>query len=103
MHSASHGFAPLRVDVISSSSSDEEGVNLRVWETFRGNDWENKGEEIRLDDTVGGSAGGRAFPVKVLGPKVYYTERGGCKFCLLVCLGRKKEKESEDNKLGKRF
>ncbi|KAI1187863.1 hypothetical protein F5B17DRAFT_300300 [Nemania serpens] len=78
VHCATHGFAPLRVDVVSSVTAtpgnhehgDEEGVRLRVWETFRGNDWENKGEEIR-PAVVGG-----AFPVKVLGSKVYYTERG---------------------------
>ncbi|KAI0194664.1 Cys/Met metabolism PLP-dependent enzyme-domain-containing protein [Xylaria flabelliformis] len=64
---ATHGFAPLRVDV----SGGEEDVSLRVWETFRGNDWENKGEEIRP------VTADRVFPVKVLGSKVYYTERGG--------------------------
>ncbi|KAI1112763.1 hypothetical protein F5Y14DRAFT_249251 [Nemania sp. NC0429] len=80
VHCATHGFAPLRVDVVSVTEAgrkkkrtdggeDDEGVSLRVWETFRGNDWENKGEEIR-PDVVGG-----AFPVKVLGSKIYYTER----------------------------
>ncbi|KAI0549553.1 Cys/Met metabolism PLP-dependent enzyme-domain-containing protein [Xylaria curta] len=73
---ATHGFAPLRVDVIpitagADKNANGEDVSLRVWETFRGNDWENKGEEIR-PVTAGG-----VFPVKVLGSKVYYTERGG--------------------------
>lgn len=77
VHAATHGFAPLRVDVLSVTAGDDgDGlggdVSLRVWETFRGNDWENKGEEIR-PATVGG-----AFPVKALGSKVYYTERGSC-------------------------
>ncbi|KAI8955883.1 Cys/Met metabolism PLP-dependent enzyme-domain-containing protein [Xylaria longipes] len=76
VHCATHGFAPLRVDVIPVTAGQDkkphgEDVSLRVWETFRGNDWENKGEEIR-PATAGG-----AFPVKVLGSKVYYTERGG--------------------------
>ncbi|KAI0449811.1 hypothetical protein F5B21DRAFT_493129 [Xylaria acuta] len=76
VHCATHGFAPLRVDVIPVTAGEDknpnrEDVSLRVWETFRGNDWENKGEEIR-PATAGG-----AFPVKVLGSKVYYTERGG--------------------------
>ncbi|KAI1428529.1 hypothetical protein F5Y12DRAFT_31105 [Xylaria sp. FL1777] len=84
VHSATHGFAPLRVDVLSNADADagtaaadvagrvgeEEQVQVRVWETFRGNDWENKGEEVR-PGVVGG-----AFPVKVLGSKVFYTERG---------------------------
>ncbi|TRX97341.1 hypothetical protein FHL15_001619 [Xylaria flabelliformis] len=78
---ATHGFAPLRVDVIpvaaaagadrNSNGEEEDDMSLRVWETFRGNDWENKGEEIRP------VTAGRVFPVKVLGSKVYYTERGG--------------------------
>lgn len=76
VHCATHGFAPLRVDVVSATAGDREGEGggegVRVWETFRGNDWENKGEEIR-PAVVGG-----AFPVKVLGSKVYYTERGSC-------------------------
>ncbi|KAI1745574.1 Cys/Met metabolism PLP-dependent enzyme-domain-containing protein [Xylaria scruposa] len=73
---ATHGFAPLRVDVIpvtagADKNPNGEDVSLRVWETFRGNDWDNKGEEIR-PVTAGG-----VFPVKALGSKVYYTERGG--------------------------
>ncbi|KAI1130319.1 hypothetical protein F5Y10DRAFT_235847 [Nemania abortiva] len=78
VHCATHGFAPLRVDVISVTAGDDDvksasdgGVSLRVWETFRGNDWDNKGEEIK-PATVGGG-----FPVKALGSKIYYTERGG--------------------------
>ncbi|KAI0433269.1 hypothetical protein F5Y09DRAFT_299555 [Xylaria sp. FL1042] len=66
VHCATHGFAPLRVDVLSDNDNDN---GLRVWETFRGNDWDNKGEEIKAGDDA-------AFPVKVLGPKIYYTERG---------------------------
>ncbi|KAI1353306.1 hypothetical protein F5Y01DRAFT_277563 [Xylaria sp. FL0043] len=70
VHCATHGFAPLRVDVLSATAGEDGEVGqLRVWETFRGNDWENKGEEIKAAD-------GAAFPVKVLGSKVYYTERG---------------------------
>ncbi|KAK5629466.1 hypothetical protein RRF57_005181 [Xylaria bambusicola] len=86
IHSPTHGFAPLRIDVLSATAGEnirepnlsnggvgvERGGenDLRVWETFHGNNWENKGEEIR-PVAVGG-----AFPVKVLGSKVYYTERG---------------------------
>ncbi|KAI0506615.1 hypothetical protein F5B22DRAFT_623176 [Xylaria bambusicola] len=88
IHSPTHGFAPLRIDIRSATAGEKsEGVRepdynsnngggdggnegVRVWETFRGNDWENKGEEIRP------VAAGGAFPVKVLGSKVYYTERG---------------------------
>ncbi|KAI8630910.1 hypothetical protein F5Y19DRAFT_39306 [Xylariaceae sp. FL1651] len=75
VHCPTHGFAPLRVDVLSVSAGDGgdvvggAGGSAKVWETFRGNDWENRGEEIR-------PVAGGAFPVKALGSKVYYTERG---------------------------
>ncbi|KAI0402403.1 Cys/Met metabolism PLP-dependent enzyme-domain-containing protein [Xylaria palmicola] len=69
VHCLTHGFAPLRVDAVPVEGGDGR-VSLRVWETFRGNDWENKGEEIR-PTSVGGP-----FPVKALGSKIYYTERG---------------------------
>ncbi|KAI0189268.1 Cys/Met metabolism PLP-dependent enzyme-domain-containing protein [Astrocystis sublimbata] len=78
---ATHGFAPLRLDVIPVTAgaaageaktlhAHTEDVSLRVWETYRGNDWDNKGEELRP------VAEGGAFPVKALGHKVFYTERG---------------------------
>jgi ER membrane protein complex subunit 7 len=70
-----HGFAPLRVDVVSDKGGDG-GAEVNVWETFRGNDWDNKGEQIR-PTAVGGP-----FPVKVLGSKVYYMERSGCELSL---------------------
>ena len=85
VHSPSHGFAPLRIDVGTGMTSSGEGegegaaagqtAGIRVWETFRGNEWENKGEEVRR--LPGSSAA--AFPVRVLGSKTYYVERGSCK------------------------
>jgi len=74
VYCATHGFAPLQVDVTSKKNDKNDGVEVNVWETFRGHDWDNKGEQIR-PTTAGGP-----FPVKVLGSKVYYMERGGCKF-----------------------
>lgn len=70
VHCPTHGFAPLRVDIIDEN-------NLRVWETYRGNDWENKGEEMRPAGNV------PAFPVKVLGSKIFYTERSSCELLSL--------------------
>jgi hypothetical protein len=86
VHCATHGFAPLRVDVLPVTAGDEKkaggyanaNANVRVWETYRGNDWENKGEEMRASTADG------TFPVKVLGAKVYYTERGSCEFFALL-------------------
>ncbi|KAI0395949.1 hypothetical protein F5Y17DRAFT_421311 [Xylariaceae sp. FL0594] len=92
VHCATHGFAPLRVDVVPAvlASADqsnggaggrgrEDEVQVTVWETFRGNDWDNKGERV-LPVVVGGAQQGgvaASFPVKVLGAKVFYTERPG--------------------------
>ncbi|GAP87943.1 hypothetical protein SAMD00023353_1600550 [Rosellinia necatrix] len=80
VHGATHGFAPLRVDVVIGAEGEGDGegdmrVRVRVWETFRGNDWANKGEEI-LPVAAAAAAGVAAFPVKVLGSKIYYTDRG---------------------------
>lgn len=77
VHSASHGFAPLRVDVVVA---DETAPKVRVWETFRGNEWENKGEEVRGLATGTGAGAAAAFPVRVLGAKAYFVERGSCEF-----------------------
>lgn len=65
IHCATHGFAPLRVDVL-------ENDEIRVWETYRGNDWDNKGEAIA---PVNGK-----YEVKTLGHKNYYMERSKCTF-----------------------
>jgi ER membrane protein complex subunit 7 len=67
---ASHVFAPLRVDV------GEDGT-VEAWRTFRGNDWENKGEGAMA---VGEE---RTVEAKVLGQKSYYMERQGCKLHFL--------------------
>ncbi|RYO83375.1 hypothetical protein DL764_009461 [Monosporascus ibericus] len=68
VHSATHVFAPLRVDVDATPEGETRGV--RAWETFRGNAWENRGEEVRR------TAAGGALPVRVLGPKAFFVERG---------------------------
>ncbi|KAI0025771.1 hypothetical protein F4780DRAFT_224868 [Xylariomycetidae sp. FL0641] len=84
VHCATHAFAPLRVDVVPTFGRDGaagENVDVRAWETFRGNDWNNRGEEVRL---LRSGAAAAAFPVKVLGPKNYYMERGS--FSLLGIL-----------------
>ncbi|KAI1135291.1 hypothetical protein F5Y05DRAFT_177650 [Hypoxylon sp. FL0543] len=83
VHCKTHAFAPLRVDVFEFEAGDGvggrdvkskgsgSGLVVRAWETFRGNDWENKGQEVPR------SAGedGR-LAVRALGPKEYFVERG---------------------------
>ncbi|KAI5863406.1 hypothetical protein GGS23DRAFT_621052 [Durotheca rogersii] len=78
VHCASHAFAPLRVDVYPAAAdadaAEGQALRVRAWETFRGNDWDNRGPEIPRAAGVG-VEGGR-FPVRVLGAKEYFVERG---------------------------
>ncbi|KAI9735258.1 MAG: hypothetical protein M1834_001848 [Cirrosporium novae-zelandiae] len=60
IHCRDFTFAPLRVDV-------GESEKVQVWQTFRGNEWDNRGE--RLDE--------RPIEAKVLGQKAYYEIRSG--------------------------
>ncbi|KAI1323818.1 Cys/Met metabolism PLP-dependent enzyme-domain-containing protein [Xylariaceae sp. FL0255] len=72
IHCSTHGFSPLRVDVLPVEGGGQivgKGERIRAWETFRGNDWENKGEELKQ------GAGG-AFSLLSYGAKVVYVERG---------------------------
>ncbi|KAK8086964.1 hypothetical protein PG994_001938 [Apiospora phragmitis] len=88
VHCATHAFAPLRVDVVvaagSSAAAPEEKLgglllSVQAWETFRGNDWDNKGEEAK--EVALGGAGSlaatatAALPVRCLAPKQYFIER----------------------------
>ncbi|ORY64046.1 Cys/Met metabolism PLP-dependent enzyme-domain-containing protein [Pseudomassariella vexata] len=78
VHSGTHGFVPLRIDVTSlvddaaagsEKKTEQQKFDVKVWETYRGNDWGNKGEEVR-ESARGG------FAVRVLGGKAYFMERG---------------------------
>ncbi|OTA91398.1 hypothetical protein M434DRAFT_76340 [Hypoxylon sp. CO27-5] len=77
VHCKTHVFAPLRVDVIESEAGEGKAKGsarelvVRAWETYRGNDWENKGQEV---PRTGGEDG--RFAVRALGPKEYFIERG---------------------------
>ncbi|OAX76851.1 hypothetical protein ACJ72_08856, partial [Emergomyces africanus] len=60
-------FAPYRVDV------DAEGGVVGVWETYRGNAWDNRGAEkgmVRVGDVV-------VVEAKVMATRVFYEERAG--------------------------
>lgn len=48
---------------------------VEAWRTFRGNEWENKGEEVPV---VAEKGKGNVLEVKALGGKNYYMERQGC-------------------------
>lgn len=84
VHSVSHAFAPLRVDVVpvvsgaGQSDKDEKvsGLKVQAWETFRGNDWDNKGEVVGLE--------GAALRLRVLGQKGFFMERSSCESSLWI-------------------
>jgi len=69
---ATHAFAPLRVDVIVSAQEGQD-LLVRAWETYRGNDWDNKGEALAIGE-------GNLFEVRLLGSKGYFMERSKCEF-----------------------
>ncbi|KAL1958349.1 hypothetical protein VTO42DRAFT_4666 [Malbranchea cinnamomea] len=77
IHSRDYAFAPYRVDVAANGSV------IGVWETFRGNAWENKGakKSVRASTTYGGATGsddkgeGVVVEARVLGKKNFYEER----------------------------
>ncbi|KAM3430941.1 hypothetical protein NHJ13734_007506 [Beauveria thailandica] len=76
VHCPTDGFAPLRVDVDEEKGEGEEEeavvVVVQAWETYRGNDWGNKGEALVLKQ---GSDGTQGFEVRALGRKGYFMER----------------------------
>ncbi|KAL4870174.1 hypothetical protein BDV12DRAFT_62589 [Aspergillus spectabilis] len=75
IQSSEYVFAPLRVDL------DEQGFVKGVWETFRGNEWGNRGAEkfVRVaGEKVGGGDGGDGaviVDIRVLGRKGFYEVR----------------------------
>lgn len=93
VHCASHAFAPLRLDVLVPGDDGGDGAGgrgvlaARAWETFRGNEWDNKGEALAVGDAADG---GYEIPVRVAGVRSYYVERSSCEFLIscsfLLCL-----------------
>lgn len=67
VHCSTDLFQPLRIDV-------KAGGEVEAWETFRGNEWGNKGEKLEVRE---GTAG-RGVEVRALGPKTYFVERPKC-------------------------
>lgn len=69
VYCSEHAYTPLRIDV---------GLNgdMKAWETYRGNDWANKGEEYPI---LEGSMG-RGVELRFIGAKNYFAERPKCEF-----------------------
>lgn len=69
IHSRDYFFPPLRVDV--TQKEGESTQTVEAWQTFRGNEWSNKGPSYgtgKEDLTVA---------VRPLGQKDFYQTRGG--------------------------
>ncbi|KAH7153052.1 hypothetical protein EDB81DRAFT_790371 [Dactylonectria macrodidyma] len=63
VHCQTDAYHPLRIDVADTG--------VQAWETFRGNDWANKGEAVPARE----GSGGRGVEVRALGGKSYFMER----------------------------
>ncbi|KAF5134898.1 ER membrane protein complex subunit 7 [Metarhizium anisopliae] len=68
IHCKTDGFRPLRIDVARDADGKE---TFQAWDTFRGNEWGNKGEALPVKD---GSAGW-GVEAKSLGKKMYFVDR----------------------------
>lgn len=71
--SSTHFFAPLRVDVGEAVGAE----SVEAWGTWRGNEWDNKGEVIEAQEWT---SGGKSFGLRALGTKEYLVERAGCEY-----------------------
>ncbi|KAF4969396.1 hypothetical protein FSARC_3378 [Fusarium sarcochroum] len=69
VHCPTDAFHPLRIDVQLAEGGDE-GI-VHAWETYRGNDWANKGEVVQVKE----GSKGRGFELRALGGKNYFMER----------------------------
>jgi hypothetical protein len=75
IRSAEYVFAPLRVDL------DERGEVKGVWETFRGNEWGNRGPEKYIRPAgaqVAGGTGEVVVEARAVGRKGFYEVRQTC-------------------------
>ncbi|KAF4991751.1 hypothetical protein FDECE_13927 [Fusarium decemcellulare] len=69
VHCPTDAYHPLRIDIQAADGAEDEIV--QAWETFRGNDWGNKGEVVPVRE----GSKGRGFEVRALGGKNYFMER----------------------------
>jgi len=86
VHCPTYAFAPLRLDVVVPRESAE--VKVGAWETFRGNDWDNKGPAVPVTTAGAGGNGGTGtvvmVDVRVVGAKGYFMERSSCTFLFVL-------------------
>jgi hypothetical protein len=79
IRSREYVFAPYRVDVAA------DGSILGIWETFRGNQWDNRGAEKYMASVGGISSSHQpgdhdvSVDAKVIARRGFYEERPKCK------------------------
>ncbi|KAG6015523.1 hypothetical protein E4U43_005162, partial [Claviceps pusilla] len=71
VHCPTDGFRPLRID-ISTGQDRQDTDTVQAWDTFRGNEWGNKGEALPVRAS---SDGAHSIEVKSLGKKIYFVDR----------------------------
>ncbi|KAH7073737.1 hypothetical protein BKA63DRAFT_39689 [Paraphoma chrysanthemicola] len=74
VHCRDYVFEPLRIDVSVEEAVEGSGEKkevVRAWQTFLGNEWDNKGE------SRGEGGNGLVVEAKIVGTKYFYQERGG--------------------------
>ncbi|KAF2016429.1 hypothetical protein BU24DRAFT_422767 [Aaosphaeria arxii CBS 175.79] len=74
IHSRDALFEPLRIDVSLEEAVEGSGDKKEViksWQTFIGNEWDNKGE------SRGEGGNGVVLEARLLGKKYYFQERSG--------------------------
>ena len=77
VHCRDYLFEPLRIDIVANDTAPG-GEFVTTWQTFRGNEWDNKGE-IR-GQGYGADPEGVKIEVRPTGVKDYYQPRQGCTF-----------------------
>jgi hypothetical protein len=70
IHSRDHLFPPLRIDV-GKGEGDPSQQTISAWQTFRGNEWSNKGPHYGTGDNV------LNVEVRPMAQKDFYVQRGG--------------------------
>src|SRR5947207_2402370 len=77
VHCRDYLFEPLRIDIVANDTAPG-GEFVTSWQTFRGNEWDNKGE-IR-GQGYGADPEGVKIEVRPTGVIDYYQPRQGCTF-----------------------
>lgn len=75
VHCRDYAFEPLRIDVTVEEAVEGSGDKelIKAWQTFLGNEWDNKGE------SRGEGGNGLVIEARPLAEKYFYQERQGCR------------------------